>query len=123
MPCECRHAGRVDPVPPRHRAGHDLRSTARGSERARTSRPDPRRLDADCCRRHPTALTPRLPSDLFLWAAVGAVAISAALQATDRRDRSLFVGQWVPTILLLGVYNKIVKVSGHDRADKPSHWY
>ena len=67
--------------------------------------------------------TSRLPSDFFLWAAVGTVALSAVLQATNRRDRSLFVGQWVPTILLLGVYNKIVKVAGHDRADKPSAWY
>jgi hypothetical protein len=27
------------------------------------------------------------------------------------------VGEWVPTILLLGVYNKIVKVAGSDRFD------
>ncbi len=67
--------------------------------------------------------TSRIPSDLFLWTAVGAVAVSAVLQATNRRERSLFFGQWVPTILLLGVYNKIVKVSGHDRVDKPSRWY
>ena len=26
-----------------------------------------------------------------------------------------FVGQWVPSLLLLGVYNKIVKVAGSDR--------
>jgi len=29
-----------------------------------------------------------------------------------------FVGQWVPTFLLFGVYNKIVKVAGHDRSDR-----
>jgi hypothetical protein len=28
-----------------------------------------------------------------------------------------FVGMWVPSVLLLGVYNKIVKVAGHDRLD------
>jgi hypothetical protein len=27
-----------------------------------------------------------------------------------------FVGMWVPSLLLLGVYNKIVKVAGSDRA-------
>jgi len=59
--------------------------------------------------------TSKLPSDWFLWAAVAAVGTSVALQVMDRRDRSLFIGQWVPTLLLLGVYNKIVKVSGSDR--------
>ena len=29
-----------------------------------------------------------------------------------------FVGMWVPSLLLLGVYNKIVKVAGSDRAEK-----
>ena len=32
---------------------------------------------------------------------------------------SLFLGQWAPTLLLLGVYNKIVKVAGSDRFDGP----
>jgi len=28
--------------------------------------------------------------------------------------RRLFVGQWVPTILILGLYNKLVKQHGSD---------
>lgn len=66
--------------------------------------------------------TSRLPSDMFLWAAVGAIAVSAMMQVSNRRDQSIFFGQWVPTFLLLGVYNKIVKVAGHDRSDRPSPW-
>lgn len=58
--------------------------------------------------------TAKLPSDLFLWAAVGAMAASAIFQARDNRERSLFVGQWAPTFLLLGLYNKIVKTHGSD---------
>ncbi len=61
--------------------------------------------------------TSKLPSDWFLWAAIGAVSVSFALQLADRRERSLFFGQWVPTLLLLGAYNKIVKVAGHDARD------
>lgn len=61
----------------------------------------------------------RIPSDVFLWGAVGAIGLSAAMQLANRRDRSLFFGMWVPTILLLGVYNKIVKVAGHDWSDQP----
>ena len=32
------------------------------------------------------------------------------------RETSQFVGQWAPTLLILGVYNKLVKVAGHERA-------
>ncbi len=59
--------------------------------------------------------TAKLPSDLFLWMATGAIGISLALQLMGFRNRSLFVGQWVPTFLILGLYNKIVKVAGSDR--------
>jgi hypothetical protein len=31
---------------------------------------------------------------------------------------SLFVGQWAPTFLILGLYNKIVKELGSDRTDR-----
>ena len=59
----------------------------------------------------------KLPSDWFLWSALAAAGTSMALQAAGQRHRSLFVGQWVPALLLLGVYNKIVKVAGSDRWD------
>jgi len=32
-----------------------------------------------------------------------------------RKVERNFVGQWAPTILILGLYNKIVKVAGSDR--------
>jgi len=79
--------------------------------------------------------TAKLPSDLFLWAAGTAVVASFAFEIIgmirgERRNmlRSFvgggpkasaplagFIGMWVPSILLLGVYNKIVKVAGSDR--------
>ena len=59
--------------------------------------------------------TSKLPSDTFLWGAVGAIAVSAIFQFTGNQDKSRFVGQWVAPILLLGVYNKMVKQQGHDR--------
>ena len=62
--------------------------------------------------------TAKLPSDLFLWSAVGCMVASAALQLADRREQSNFVGQWVPTLLILGLYNKLVKVAGSDRIDR-----
>ena len=58
--------------------------------------------------------TAKLPSDIYLWAAGGAIATSAILQLTGKSKASLFVGQWVAPFLLFGVYNKIVKVAGSD---------
>ena len=59
--------------------------------------------------------TAKLPSDLFLWAAVGAIGVSAVLEYSGNEEKSRFVGQWVAPLLLLGLYNKIVKVAGSDR--------
>jgi len=33
----------------------------------------------------------------------------------DRNHEALFVGQWAPTFLILGLYNKLVKQHGSDR--------
>ena len=61
--------------------------------------------------------TAKLPSDLFLWAAVGSIIASLVLKVVDKRHDSTFVGQWAPTFLLLGIYNKLVKQHGSDRLD------
>jgi hypothetical protein len=59
--------------------------------------------------------TAKLPSDLFLWAALGSMAVSLTLQILDEKHKSLFVGQWAAPFLLLGVYNKLVKLEGSDK--------
>jgi hypothetical protein len=58
--------------------------------------------------------TAKLPSDLFLWAAAGSIAASLTLKIMGQRHNALFVGQWAPTFLILGLYNKLVKVAGSD---------
>jgi hypothetical protein len=62
--------------------------------------------------------TSRLPSDLFLWGALGSIAASLFFVARGQRTMGNFIGQWVPTILILGLYNKIVKVAGSDRWER-----
>lgn len=59
--------------------------------------------------------TARLPSDFFLWTALGAVGLAAVLELAGNQEKSRFVGQWVAPLLLFGVYNKIVKIGGSDR--------
>lgn len=58
--------------------------------------------------------TAKLPSDLFLWAALGSIAISLGFKLAGKDDKALFVGQWPPTFLILGLYNKLVKLEGSD---------
>ena len=58
--------------------------------------------------------TAKLPSDLFLWAAGGSIAASLTLKIMGRDRDALFVGQWAPTFLILGLYNKLVKLAGSD---------
>lgn len=55
-----------------------------------------------------------LPSDLFLWAAGASIAASLALKLQKRNHEALFVAQWAPTLLLFGVYNKMVKLLGSE---------
>ena len=59
--------------------------------------------------------TAKLPSDVFLWAAIGSIGASAIFQLMGKKHASLFVGDWVAPFLLFGVYNKIVKTQGSDR--------
>ena len=61
--------------------------------------------------------TAKLPSDTFLWLALGSIAASLTLKISGRDKDALFVGQWAPTFLLLGVYNKLVKQLGSDRTE------
>lgn len=58
--------------------------------------------------------TSQVPSGVYLSLAIGSIGLSAMLQIAGRKKDAQFVGQWVPTILLLGLYNKIVKLEGSD---------
>jgi len=61
--------------------------------------------------------TAKLPSDTFLWAALACMGASLTLKVMKENHWALFVGQWPAAFLLLGLYNKIVKVEGHDKED------
>ena len=62
--------------------------------------------------------TAKLSSDVFLWSALGAMTVSAGLKIAGRKHTALFVGQWAAPFLLLGIYNKLIKLEGHDQNDK-----
>ena len=56
--------------------------------------------------------TSMVPSGVYLATAFSAVGLSLGLRMTGHRDAAVFVGLWPPTILLMGVYNKMVKLHG-----------
>ena len=62
--------------------------------------------------------TAKLPSDTWLFAALGSMGLSLALGCMRQKHLALFVGQWAAPFLAIGIYNKIVKLEGHDRNDK-----
>jgi hypothetical protein len=54
----------------------------------------------------------KVPSDWFLFLSIGAMAASLALELTGKRRESRFVGMWPGPLLVMGVYNKLVKTFG-----------
>jgi len=58
--------------------------------------------------------TAKLPSDTFLWAALGSIGISLFFQVSGDERKANFVGHWAPTFLLLRLYAKLVKLHGSE---------
>ncbi len=52
----------------------------------------------------------KLPSDAFLLAAFGAMGLALWYYKRGELERSHLVGMWAPTLLTMGVYNKLVKL-------------
>lgn len=53
--------------------------------------------------------TRKIPSIGFLGLAFASMGVSLALLLAGRKNLANFVGQWVPSILIMGTYNKIAK--------------
>jgi hypothetical protein len=56
--------------------------------------------------------TKKIPNLLFMGLAGASIvgSIAVAIRAGKKTDVANFVGHWAPTFLLLGIYNKLVKV-------------
>ena len=62
--------------------------------------------------------TAQIPSSAYLGIAIGAMGLSLVCQATGRGKWGNFIAQWVPTWLIIGLYNKVIKLEGHDQYDR-----
>lgn len=66
--------------------------------------------------------TSRIPSLIFLGLALGAMGISASLAASKKRKGvANFFGLWVAPLMIMGLYNKIVKTHGSDAEHRAKH--
>ena len=54
----------------------------------------------------------KVPSHWFLFAAFSAMTMSLILELGGRTRASRFLGQWPTPLLVMGIYNKMVKTLG-----------
>jgi hypothetical protein len=52
-----------------------------------------------------------LPSSVYYGGVVGSILLSLGLFLSGKRLAGIFVGLWAPTILNLGLYNKLLRPS------------
>ena len=52
----------------------------------------------------------QVPAETFLWGAFCSIGLSLTLRVFNQKNGALFVGQWAPTLLLLGVYSKLAQL-------------
>ena len=60
--------------------------------------------------------TAKLPSDVWLIASFLSMGLSMFFQFSGQEKKANFVGLWAPTLLMFGLYNKLVKLQGSDGA-------
>jgi hypothetical protein len=93
----------------------DFRSNVGGKLDSMSSRADSRHEGA--LTKAIEKLTASLPSSTWLAFAGASLVGSIVLKAARKNHASIFIGQWVPTFLVLGLYNKLVKVAGSERSN------
>jgi hypothetical protein len=54
----------------------------------------------------------KTPSLLFVAGALASIAVSLFLQIRGKKQWSLFVAHWVPSLMMFGLYNKMAKTIG-----------
>jgi hypothetical protein len=76
------------------------------------------RLTEDQFTRTTEPYTAAIPSSGYLAAALGAIGLSLLCELAGRGKWGNFIAQWVPTCLVFGLYNKLVKLDGQDQPDR-----
>ncbi|MCE9668739.1 hypothetical protein LY474_13020 [Myxococcus stipitatus] len=54
----------------------------------------------------------KIPSHVFLFSSLCSMGVSLGLELLGRERPARFIGSWVSPLLVMGVYNKLVKLLG-----------
>lgn len=57
-------------------------------------------------------ITDNVPEEAWYWATLGSIGISALLKLMGKDNWAVFVGQWPPTFLVLGLYHRLIRPCG-----------
>lgn len=57
----------------------------------------------------PQEVTESIPEETWYWAALVSIVLSLMLKLAGKDHMSLFIGQWPPTFLLMGLYRRLSK--------------
>jgi hypothetical protein len=55
-----------------------------------------------------------VPTQVYLGAALGSIALSALLRLFGKKDAAVFVGQWPPTFILFALAYKVLRPGDED---------
>jgi hypothetical protein len=57
----------------------------------------------------PKDITESISEENYYWAAIISIVLSLLVKVAGRDHLALFIGQWPPTFLLLGLYRRLSK--------------
>ena len=63
-------------------------------------------------------LMEKVPTGVYMTAALAAIAGSATLRALGKKEAAIFVGQWPPTFLMFAMAYKLLRPSREDPAEQ-----
>ena len=66
--------------------------------------------------------TAAVPSSAYLGVAIGAMGLSLVCEVVGKGKWGNFIAQWVPTWLIIGLYNKLVKLEGRYHGRGHEDW-
>ncbi len=61
--------------------------------------------------------TAKMSSDIFLWTGLSCLGASAVLRAVGLTSLGQFLGQVAAPVLIMGLYNKVVKLHGSEKSE------
>lgn len=57
--------------------------------------------------KQPQVVAESIPEETWYWAAIVSILLSLMLKIAGKDHMSLFVGQWPPTFLIMGLYRRL----------------